>query len=181
MFSSLRAGTQVYLLEVGGQGSVLKVRSGQVESVSPLQPKYNTYTPGITLGLPNANDTVVNIRVKFEDGIRDYNQVPSNLSVADFNNGTYLIDNRMELIQEIESKVQQSRQHIAANQYHEELIKAGTQILQQLNPNFAKEVERDTAIESLTRQVEALTQGMNQLVSRLSRSDSGGESTGAGV
>lgn len=80
MFSNIRQGVPVYLLDkVGQNGPVLKI--GQVEQVSQLQPKHQTYTPGINIGLPNLNEMVINIRVKFDDGPRDFNQIPANLSL----------------------------------------------------------------------------------------------------
>ena len=57
MFSNIRQGAQIYLLnKVGQNGPLLKI--GQVEQVSQLQPKYPTYTPGINIGLPNLNNII---------------------------------------------------------------------------------------------------------------------------
>lgn len=163
MFSNIRQGVPIYLLDkVGQNGPVLKI--GQVEQVSPLQPKHQTFTPGVTIGLPNMGEMVVNIKVRFDDGTRDFNQVPANLSLADFNNGTVISDNRADMISETEVMIQNSKQIIASEPYHHKVVQAGDTILKQLNPNFAKEAQRDTQINYLTNKVDSLTENVNNLV-----------------
>lgn len=163
MFSNIRQGVPIYLLDkVGQNGPILKI--GQVEQVSQLQPKYQTFTPGVNIGLPNMNEMVVNIKVKFDDGPRDFNQVPANLSLADFHNGTVIADNRADIITEVESMAQNSKQVIASIPYHQKVIQASDLMLKQLNPNFAKEAERDNNINSLNQKVDSLTENVNTLV-----------------
>lgn len=163
MFSNIRQGAPIYLLDKLGQnGPVLKI--GQVEQVSPLQPKHQTFTPGVTIGLPNMSEMVVNLKVKFDDGIREFNQVPANLNLADFNNGTVIADNRADMISETEVMIQNSKQIIASESYHHKVIQAGDSILKSLNPNFAKEAERDSQFNSLTTKVDTLTENVNTLV-----------------
>ena len=156
MFSNIRQGVPVYLLDkVGQNGPVLKI--GQVEQVSQLQPKHQTFTPGVNIGLPNLNEMVINIRVKFDDGPRDFNQVPANLSLADFNNGTVISDNRAVM-------AQNSKNIISSVPYHQKVVQASDLMLKQLNPNFAKEAERDTTISNLNQKVDSLTENVNTLV-----------------
>ena len=163
MFSNIRQGVPVYLLDkVGQNGPVLKI--GQVEQVSQLQPKHQTFTPGVNIGLPNLNEMVINIRVKFDDGPRDFNQVPANLSLADFNNGTVISDNRADMISEIEVMAQNSKNIISSVPYHQKVVQASDLMLKQLNPNFAKEAERDTTISNLNQKVDSLTENVNTLV-----------------
>lgn len=163
MFSNVRQGAPIYLLDkVGQNGPILKI--GQVDQVSQLQPKHQTYTPGITIGLPNLNEMVVNIKVKFDDGPRDFNQVPANLSLADFNNGTVISDNRADIISEVEVMAQNSKNIIASVPYHQRVVQASDSMLKQLNPNFAKEAERDTNINNLNQKVDSLTENVNTLV-----------------
>ena len=162
MFSTLRQGSQIFLLDKNGQSPIMKI--GQVEQVTPPQPKYTTYTPGVTIGLPNMNDMVVNIRVKFEDGQREFNQVPANLTLADFQNGTIITDNRPDIISEIEVMIQNSKQILASQGYHQNVIQAGEIMLKQLNPGFAKEVARDQTISQLANKVDSLTENVNALV-----------------
>ena len=163
MFSNIRQGAPIYLLDkVGQNGPALKI--GQVQQVSQLQPKYQTFTPGVNIGLPNMNEMVVNIKVKFDDGSRDFNQVPANLSLADFANGTVISDNRPDIISEIEVMAQNSKQAIASVPYHQKVVQASDLMLKQLNPNFAKEAERDNTIANLTQKVDSLTDNVNTLV-----------------
>ena len=163
MFSNVRQGVPIYLLDkVGQNGPILKI--GQVEQVSQPQPKYQTFTPGVNIGLPNMSEMVVNLQVKFDDGSREFKQVPANLSLADFNNGTVISDNRAEIISEVEVMAQNSKQIIASVPYHQKVVQAGDLMLKQLNPNFAKEAERDSAMASLNSKVDSLTDNVNTLV-----------------
>lgn len=166
MFSNIRQGAPIYLLDkVGQNGPLLKI--GQVEQVSQLLPKHQTYTPGINIGLQNLSEMVINIKAKFDDGPRDFNQVPANLSLADFNNGTVIADNRADMISEIEVMAQNSKNILASTQYHQRVIQASDIMLKQLNPHFAKEAERDVTIANLSSKVDSLTENVNTLVRAL--------------
>ena len=161
MFQSLRSGSRVFLLEKK-VGQVPSLKVGQIEAVSA--PQYKTFNNGYgTIPQPSL-EMVVNLRVKFDDGPMEYNQVPANSTVADFKNGTVLIDNTQDVLLEIDNLMEASRQALASRPYHESVLQWGPQMKSQLNPNFAKEEERDRKIENLNQQLSMLANSVSQLV-----------------
>lgn len=168
MFQSLRPGSRVFLLEKK-MGQTPSLKTGQVESVS--QPQYKTINNTGYGGIPSPSlETVVNLRVRFDDGPMDYNQIPANSTVADFKNGFVLIDNTQDVILEIDNLMEVSRQALASRQYHESVLQWGPHVKSQLNPNIAKEEERDRKIDNLNQQISMLTNSVSQLVSLWSSS-----------
>lgn len=152
MFSALRQGNPFYILEKGEQ---LSLKVGQVESVSLPKPKYNTYSPSLSFGMNM--ETVVDITVKVGDNKMEFKQVPSNLSIANFGDkGMVISESKEAMSSEIDGMLQSSKQILNSVGYHEKMITSCEDMLKQLNPTFAKEQERDDAIETLTSQVNSI-------------------------
>jgi hypothetical protein len=59
---------------------------------------------------------------------------------------------------------QNSKNIISSVPYHQKVVQASDLMLKQLNPNFAKEAERDTTISNLNQKVDSLTENVNTLV-----------------
>lgn len=74
MFSALRQGSLLYILDKGENPSI---KVGQVEGVS--QPRFN---PGTGL----MGVTIVDIAVKVDNDKKDYIGVPSNASIHEYGN-----------------------------------------------------------------------------------------------
>lgn len=152
MFSALRQGNPFYILEKGDR---LNLKIGQVESVSMPKPKYNTYSPSLNFGMNM--ETVVDINVKVNDEKLEFKQVPSNLSIANFGDkGMVISESKEAMTAEIDGMLQSSKQIINNIEYHEKMISSCEEMLKKLNPTFAKEQERDDAIETLTSQVNSI-------------------------
>ena len=161
MFQSLRPGSRVFLLEKKvGQTPSLKI--GQIEMVST--PQYKAFNSGYGAIQSPSLETVVNVRVRFDDGPMDYNQIPANSTVADFKNGTILIDNTADVLLEIDNLMEVSKQALASRAYHENVLQWGPQMKSQLNPSFAKEEERDRKIDDLNQKLSLLANSVTQLV-----------------
>lgn len=152
MFSALRQGNPFYILEKGDKPS-LKI--GQVESVSQPKPKYNTYNPSLTFGMNM--ETIVDITVKVGDEKLEFKQVPSGLSIANFGDkGVVISESKEAMTAEIDGMLQSSKQILNSIDYHDSVITSCEDMLKKLNPSFAKEQERDDAIEALTSQVNSI-------------------------
>ena len=152
MFSALRQGNPFYILE---KGDKLALKVGQVESVSLPKPKYNTYNPSLTFNMNM--EMVVDITVKVNEEKLEFKQIPSNLSIANFGDkGVVISESREAMTAEIDGMLQSSRQILNSTSYHEKVITSCEEMLKQLNPSFAKEQERDDAIETLTTQVNSI-------------------------
>lgn len=152
MFSALRQGNPFYILEKGSM-PVLKI--GQIESVTQPRPKYSTYNPALTFSM-NV-ETVVDIVVKVQEEKLEFKGVPSNLSIANFgSDGVVISESRDAMVSEVDSMLQTSKSILDSVEYHKGVIDACEQMLRDLNPNFAKEQEREAQIDNLAKQVETM-------------------------
>lgn len=161
MFSALRQGSSVYILDKS-EDPVVKV--GYVENVTSPRPMYKTYNPAVSFG--TNMQTVVDVTVKIGNEKKDFVGLPSNESIH--SHGDYVVsESREAMIQEVDSMLQNSKNIIDSIDSHKKIILACENILKDLNPVYAKEQERDSAIDSLTQQVNNMQGVLNRLESLL--------------
>lgn len=141
MFSTLRQGASIYILDKG-ENPQLKI--GQIESVSAPQPRVAYYT--------QANDYTVDIRVRVDNETLDFQKVPTGLSSAPIGN-IVLCDNRDDAISAVDAFMQNSQQILNNLDYHKKVVQACDDMLVKLNPAYAKDKERDGAIEELKGEI----------------------------
>ncbi len=155
MFSALRQGSVVYILEKG-ENPVLKV--GQVVSIT--QPNYsNNFL---------MNGSTIDINVKVNDQNMDFKNVPSSQSVANYNN--VIITETKELMSnEVDNMLQNSKSIVDSVTYHNNIITSCENILKDLNPRFAKEKERDEDINNLKGKMEGIESKMDKILTILSK------------
>ena len=155
MFSALRQGSVVYILEKG-ENPVLKV--GQVVSIT--QPNYsNNFL---------MNGSTIDINVKVNDQNMDFKNVPSSQSVANYNN--VIITETKELMSnEVDNMLQSSRSFVDSVAYHNNIITSCESILKELNPRFAKEKERDEDINNLKDKMGGIESKMDKILSLLQK------------
>ena len=155
MFSALRQGSTVYILEKG-EKPTLKIGS----VVSATQPTYN-----VNFGL---NGSTLDINVKSGTEIMDFKNLPSSQSIATYNNA--IIAETKELMSnEVDNMLQNSRSIIDSVPYHSSVIDSCEEILKSLNPRFAREKERDEDISNLKNKIGGLETKMDHLISILSK------------
>ena len=153
MFSALRQGALLYILE---KGETPTIKIGQVEGVT--QPRFSPQT--------GFGATIVDIAVKVDNERKDFIGVPSNLSVHGYSN-TVISENKEAMISEVNGMLQASKQIVENIDYHRNVVNACEDILKQLNPDYAKQQERDDAIDALKGDVSSLKQDMNKILSLL--------------
>ena len=163
MFSALRQGSTIYILD---KSETLKLTPGTVESISIVRPMYKTYNPAVSFG--TNMQTVVDITAKVGDQTLQFECVPSNLSIH--SNGNYTIsENREGMIAEVDSILQNSKSILSSVDKHKNIAVQCEDILKQLNPVYAKEQERDEAIDSLTEQVNSMQDTLSRLENLLTK------------
>lgn len=153
MFSSLRQGSTIYILEKTNE-PVLKI--GQVISIS--QPTYNSNYL--------MNGSTINISVKVNDQTIDFQNIVSSLSVVSQNNVT-IAETKELMSNEVDNMLQSSKNIIDSVSYHEKVVESCENILKELNPRFAKEKERDEDISNLKNKMGGLETKMDQIISIL--------------
>lgn len=162
MFSTLRKGATIYILD---RSSEPEVKIGYIDNVTMPRPMYPTFNPAASLG--TNMQTVVDITLRIGEEKKEFS-VPSNLSIHTYGDYT-LSENKEAMISEVDSLLQNSKDVIDSVDKHKANIQAYEKILKNLNPVYAKEQERDSAISSLTQQVDSIQDSLNRLESLLLR------------
>lgn len=160
MFSALRQGSLVYILEKEN-GLVLK--NGRVATYTSPQFTNNIY--------PNNQQPFgfVNITVDVDGKSVEFNNLPASQNVAPYNGGmTIVSESKDAIITEVENSISNSKTILNSREYHEKLINDGENILKELNPHFAKEKERDEEINSINARINGVDEKLNKLLSLLS-------------
>lgn len=155
MFSALRQGSVIYILEKG-ENPGLKV--GQVVSIT--QPSYsNNFL---------MNGSTIDISVKVGEQNMDFKNVPSSQSVTNYNN--VIITETKELMSsEVDNMLQSSKSIVDSVAYHNNVISSCENILKDLNPRFAKEKERDEDISNLKNKIGGIESKMDKILTLLSK------------
>lgn len=157
MFSALRQGSVLYILE---KGDTISLKVGQVSSIT--QPNYNNNY------LMNGSTIDINVKVGNEN--IDFKNVPSSQSVANYNNA--IITETKELMSnEVDNMLQSSKSIIDSVPYHNGVISACEKILKDLNPRYAKEKERDEDISNLKSKIGGIESKMDKILTLLSKDE----------
>lgn len=148
MFSSLQQGNIVYILDKTERP---KLKYGEIVGVS---------VPNFTsLG------STVNLKISIDGTTQDFNNIPSNNSIISYNNGKLTISETKQGLQnEVDSTLQNSRQIIDNIEIYKQNITDCEEILKQLNPQFAKDKERDERLNSLENKFEGVEDKLDQLL-----------------
>lgn len=162
MFSTLRKGSPIYILD---RTSAPEVKLGYIENVSIPRPMYPTYNPQVSLG--TNMQMVVDLNVRIDNETKEF-CVPSNLSLHTYGDYT-LSENKEAMISEVDSLLQNSKDVLDSVDKHKEAISAYEKILKNLNPVYAKEQERDVAIGNLSQRVDSIQNSLDRLEELLKR------------
>lgn len=155
MFSALRQGSVIYILEKG-ENPTLKV--GQIVSIT--QPNYsNNFL---------MNGSTIDINVKVGDQNMDFKNVPSSQSTATYNN-VIIAETKELMSNEVDNMLQSSKSIVDSVTYHNNVITSCENILKDLNPRFAKEKERDEDINNLKDKIGGIESKMDQILTLLSK------------
>ena len=164
MFSGLRQGSTLYVLD---KSSEPKVITGYVEHVSAPHPMYPNYNPNVSFG---ANlQTVVDITVKMNNDKKEFIGVPSSSFIHSY--GDYVIsESKDNMIDEVNAMMENSKSILSNIEQHKSNIAACEKILKELSPAYAKEQERDEAIDKMSGRMSRIEDVLARLESRLSTS-----------
>ena len=161
MFQGVRQNGLFYILE---KGDDLKLRVGQVISVSNPQPKYGQFnTP--TFG--SQPEMTVDVRVKVDEETMDFKQLNANASIA--NSGNVVVsDSKDAMSAEVEGLLRTSKAILESVPYHEKMLISCDNVLRDLNPSFKKEKEQEEKIGALEEKMVGIEGTLNDMMSMLS-------------
>ena len=149
MFSALRQGGTVYVLEKG-EKPILKF--GRVTSA--------------TSPYSYLNNGSVDISVKSDEENLEFKQLPSQLSIATYGN-TIISETKELLSSEVENMIRESKQILDSIPHHEAVVIEGEEILKKLNPQFAKQKDQEDKINNLETKVGSMESKLDDISSML--------------
>lgn len=149
MFQGLRTNSLFYVLDKGENPNL---QIGQVVSVSNPQTKYPTFNNGFT---PHPMETVVDVKVKLGDEEVDFKQLPANGQIANDKN-LVVSDNKDAMSSEVDAMLRQSKAILESVDYNKRVVESCEGMLQQLNPQIAKEKEQAEKINKLEGKVSGI-------------------------
>lgn len=149
MFQGLRTNSLFYVLDKGENPNL---QIGQVVSVSNPQTRYPSFNNGFT---PQPMETVVDVKVKLGDDEVDFKQLPANGQIAN-DKSLVVSDNKDAMSAEVDAMLRQSKAILESVDYHERVVKSCEGMLQQLNPQIAKEKEQTEKINKLEGKVSGI-------------------------
>lgn len=160
MFSGLRQGNALYVLDKSEEPKLI---NGYIERVSAPHPMYQSYNPAVSFG---ANlQTAVDIVVKIGNDRKEFVGVPSTATIHSY--GDYVLsESKDNMIQEVTAMLENSKSIIANVEQHKSNISACESILKELNPVYAKEQERDEAIDNISGRMDRIEGILARLESR---------------
>lgn len=168
MFKDLRINSPFFIFDKGDKvslqvGTVVAVSQPTVKPVSNFNPGFQFQT-----------EYVVDVRVKAGDSTLNFNQLPANMAIADFpsnGNQKIVVSSSRDLIRtEIETTMAGSKAILDSVGKHEAAVQECEKILQDINPSFAKEKEKDEEIRNLREQVASMEkklQGIDEIKNML--------------
>lgn len=149
MFQGLRTNSLFYVLDKGENPNL---RIGQVVSVSNPQTRYPSFNNGFT---PQPMETVVDVKVKLGDEEVDFKQLPANGQIANDKN-LVVSDNKDAMSAEVDAMLRQSKAILESVDYNKRVVESCEGMLQQLNPQIAKEKEQTEKINKLEGKVSGI-------------------------
>lgn len=163
MFSALRQGAVIYILDKSKEPTI---KTGYIENVTIPRPMYKTYNPAASFG--TNMQTVVDITAKVNDEKIIFECVPSTLTIHS-NGDTVISESREAMISEVDAMLQNSKNIVDSVDRHKQNITACENILKELNPVYARESERDSAIDELTNKVNGMQDEFGSIKETLSK------------
>ena len=151
MFSALSQGSPIYLLD---KTSTPDYKVGEIVGVS--YPKMNPYNVG--------PQNTVDLKVKIDGEIQEFNSIPSINSVVSYNSGKIIISESKQGIQtEVENILQNSKQILNNIDTYKQNVADCEDILKQLNPQFAIDKERDERLTNLENRFDGFESKLDKI------------------
>ena len=158
MFSALSQGSLVHILD---KTDGIKYKLGEVIGITQSNGMF-----GGQFGTPNFTpNSTVTIKLKIDGNVVEYPEAPSNSSVASYNNGCLIIcETKQAIISEIVTTLPSNKNIIDNISKYEKSIEDCTELLKQLNPQFAKDKERDDRIDGLNNKVTSMEDKLDKIL-----------------
>lgn len=158
MFQSVRQNSQVYILHKCDNPYV---ETGTVISAPSVKPKYSIPQPY------GQHEMIVNLTVNVNGVSHNFNELPSNLDIADVYMGSDCVsisDSRDAINNEVLSMRRKSMDIVEGYDKHKNLIAVYDSILKDINPEYAERQSQREEIESLKARIASMEGSANRLM-----------------
>ena len=159
MFQSLRQNSPIYIFHKI-DNPYLEI--GTISTISLPKPKY-----AVPATFNNTQEMCVDIVVKINNNVVNYNNLPATLDIADSNsNGDNIViaSSKEAMNAEILSLKQKSIDELNRKEYNENIVRNCDKILADLNPEFAEKQAQKAEIDSLKLQMQEMSKNMQSLI-----------------
>lgn len=159
MFQSLRQNSPIYIFHKI-DNPYLEI--GTISSISLPKPKY-----AVPATFNNTQEMCVDIVVKINNNVVNYNNLPATLDIADSNsNGDNIViaSSKEAMNAEILSLKQKSIDELNRKEYNENVVRNCDKILADLNSEFAEKQAQKAEIDSLKLQMQEMSKNMQSLI-----------------
>lgn len=162
MFSALNQGSIIYILDKTERP---KFKVGEIVSISQPKVDYNS-----TGQFGQYQATTIDIKVNIDGNTYEYNSIPSSYSIITYNNGKItLSETKQGLQSEVESILQNSKQIVDKINVYKQNITDCENILKELNPQFAKDKERDERLNSLEERFGGVEDRLDKIINLINK------------
>lgn len=162
MFSSLNQGSLIHILDKT-KGIVYK--TAIITTKSEPKVDYGSSPVGM-INLP----TFVDIEAKVDDEVYSFKHIPDSSSLVNYDNGRIIVSETKEgLIPQVENLLHNSKQIVDNIQYHKDVIESCNKLLIDLNPQFAKEKQREEQITKLESKVSNMEDKLDKIINLIKK------------
>jgi len=161
MFQNLRQGSTLYIIDKTGDAPVFK--TGQVVSVGNPAPVYNNQ---FTMGMQPKFEITVRAKVDGKEG--DFAHLPAAMDVHDYG-AMFVSDSREAVLNEIGNICQTAQDELDRADKNKAIVAACREMSKAINPSYAKEAERDEAIDSLSSRLDGIESSMAEVLKLLNK------------
>lgn len=159
MFSALNQGSILYVLDKTDQP---KLKIGKIVSISTVHQNYQANQL--------CQQSVVDLKVNIDGTIYDYNSIPSTYDIITYNNGRITISETKQGLQsEVEGLLANSKQIVENIDKYKQNIQDYEIILKDLNPQFAKDKERDDRLSNLETKLTGFEDKIDKLINLINK------------
>ena len=163
MFQNLRQNDTIYVID---KTDVPVLKIGQVIDKGNPMPVTPTQTSGLMMGMNQRLELTIRAKVDGVEG--DFPHLLTDESTHDYGNMT-VADSREAALGEIDKIRMKAQGELDRQELNEKTVEACEDMSKTLNPTYAKEKERDEAIDNLNSRMKGIESNVSQILKLLNK------------
>lgn len=163
MFQNLRQGDAIYIID---KANVPFLKMGMVVSTGAPIAVAPTTTNGLLMGLNQQMEITVRANVDGQEG--DFSHLLTTENVHDYGN-MVVTDSRESALSEIDKIRLKAQGELDRKDVNVATVEACEEMSKTLNPTYAKEKERDEAIDNLSDRLDGIEGAMEKILKLLNK------------